>query len=69
MLINYISIGILILFLIENIVNSHSSKIEFVEGDTFVFSNPIRIFCVIIWPITLAVVLKHTIQWVKNILK
>ena len=68
-LINYIAIGTFIMFAVENIIHSYSHQMEYIGEEVPTFDNFTRIFCSIIWPVTLAIVLKHAIQWIKNILK
>ena len=68
-LINYIAIGVLLMFIIECLINSHSHQMEYIGEEVPTFDNFTRAFCAIIWPITLAIILKHIITWIKNILK
>lgn len=68
-LINYIAIGALLMFTIETIISSYSNQMEYIGEEVPTFDNFTRIFCTIAWPITLAIVLKHAIQYIKNILK
>ena len=39
------------------------------EDDEFKFDLITRVFNIILWPLTLAIILKHAIQYIKNILK
>ena len=72
MIISYLAIGVLIMFAMEVWINPHKEEIgEIVneEEEEFKFDWTTRIFNIILWPITLAIILKHLIEWVKNILK
>ena len=69
---NYLVIGAFIMFAMEVWINPHKEEIgEIVneEEEEFKFDWVTRIFNIILWPITLAIILKHLIEWVKNILK
>ena len=68
-LINYIAVGAFIMFAVESIIGSYSHQMERVGEEVPTFDNFTRIFCAIIWPVTLAIILKHAIQYIKNILK
>lgn len=68
-IINYIAIGVLLMFSLESLIKINSNKIENMGEVVPQFDNFTRIFCAIIWPITLAIVLKHAINYIKNILK
>jgi hypothetical protein len=68
---NYIAIGALIMFIMEVIINPHKEKIAAIEKEDkpFQFDWITRTFCIVAWPLALAIILKHAIQWIKNILK
>ena len=68
-LINYLAIGAFIMFAMECIISSYSRQMEYVGEEVPTFDNFTRILCTIAWPITLAIILKHAIQYIKNILK
>lgn len=68
-LVNYIAIGAFIMFAMECIIGSYSNQMENIGEKVPTFDTFTRIFCTIAWPITLAIILKHTIQYIKNILK
>ena len=38
------------------------------EDEPFEFDWITRVFCTLIWPVTLAIVIKHLIEWIKKIL-
>jgi len=69
--VNYIAIGALIMFIMEVIINPHKEEIAAInqEDEPFQFDWITRTFCIVAWPIAFAIILKHAIQWVKNILK
>ena len=68
-LVNYLAIGTFIMFAMECIISSYSNQMEYIGEEVPTFDNFTRAFCAIIWPVTLAIILKHTITWIKNILK
>jgi hypothetical protein len=70
-LINYIAIGALIMFIMEVVIDPHKEEIALIEqeDEPFQFDWITRTFCIIAWPIALAIILKHAITWIKNILK
>ena len=70
-LINYIAIGALIMFIMEIIINPYKEEIAIInqEDEPFQFDWITRTFCIAAWPIALAIILKHVITWIKNILK
>ena len=68
-LINYVAIGAFIMFALQSIISSYSHQMEYIGEKVPTFDNFTRAFCAIIWPVTLAIILKHTITWIKNILK
>ena len=68
-LINYLAIGALLMFAMECLISSYSHQMEFIGEEVPTFDNFTRAFCAIIWPVTLAIILKHAITWIKNILK
>jgi hypothetical protein len=55
----------------EVIINPYKEKIAAIEKEDkpFQFDWITRTFCIVAWPLALAIILKHTIQWIKNILK
>ncbi len=69
--INYVAIGALIMFIMEVIINPHKNEIAVInkEEEPFEFDWVTRTFCIVAWPIALAIILKHAIQYIKNILK
>tara|TARA_B100001093_G_scaffold69578_1_gene60094 strand:+ start:2888 stop:3100 length:213 start_codon:yes stop_codon:yes gene_type:complete len=68
-IINYLAIGIFLMFALEAIIKTYSNQIEYIGEEVPTFDNFTRAFCAVIWPVTLAIVLKHMVQFVKNILK
>jgi hypothetical protein len=66
--INYIAIGALIMFIMEIIINPHKKPIE-QEDEPFEFNWVVRTFCLVAWPVAFAIILKHVIQYIKNISK
>ena len=68
-LVNYLAIGALIMFAIECLISSYSHQMEFIGEEVPEFDNFTRIFCSIIWPITLAILLKTIVDHFKNLLK
>jgi hypothetical protein len=69
--VNYIAIGALIMFIMEVIINPYKEEIAAIEqeDEPFQFDWITRTFCIIAWPIAFAIILKHGIQWIKNMLK
>ena len=67
-ILNYLGIGLLIMFVMELWINPHKEEIATIneEDEPFEFDWITRIFNIILWPITLAIVLKHMVEWVKN---
>ena len=65
---NYLAIGVLIMFAMEVWINPHKGEIVN-EEEEFKFDWVTRIFNIILWPITLAIILRHLIEYIKNILK
>jgi len=69
--INYIAIGALIMFIMEVIINPHKEEIAAINH----FYEPLqstwitRTYFIVAWPVALAIILKHAIQWIKNMLK
>jgi hypothetical protein len=55
----------------EVIINPHKEEISVInkEDEPFEFDWITRTFCIVAWPIALAIILKHAIQYIKNILK
>ena len=70
-IVNYIAIGALIMFIMEVIIDPHRKEIAAMdqEDEPFEFDWITRTFCIVAWPIALAIILKHAIQYIKNILK
>ena len=68
-LVNYLAIGALLMFAIECLISSYSHQMEYIGEEVPTFDNFTRVFCAIIWPITLAIIIKTTIDHIKNILK
>ena len=66
--INYIAIGALIMFIMEIIINPHKKPIK-QEDEPFEFNWVARTFCLVAWPVAFAIILKHAIQYIKNISK
>ena len=69
--INYVAIGALIMFIMEVIINPHKNEISAInkEDEPFEFDWVTRTFCIVAWPVAFAIILKHAIQYIKNILK
>ena len=68
MIISYLAIGTLLMFTMEVWMNpTLESPIK--EDDEFKFDLITRVFNIILWPLTLAIISKHAIQYIKNILK
>ena len=69
--INYVAIGALIMFIMEVIINPHKEEIAVInnEEEPFEFDWITRTFCIVAWPLAFAIILKHAIQYIKNILK
>ena len=55
----------------EVIINPHKEEIAAInqEDEPFEFDWVTRTFCIVAWPVALAIILKHAIQWIKNMLK
>lgn len=68
-LINYLAIGVFLMFVMECLINSYSHQMEYIGEEVPTFDNFTRVFCAIIWPITLAIIIKTIIDQIKNILK
>ncbi|MAW84776.1 MAG: hypothetical protein CL832_10360 [Crocinitomicaceae bacterium] len=66
--ISYIAIGALLMFVLELWIDPHKEEIALInqEEKPFEFDWITRTFCVLIWPVTLAIVLKHMIEWIKK---
>ena len=69
MVLSYFAIGALIMFGMEVWINPHREPVYGEDGEELNFDWITRIFNIVLWPITLAIILKHLIEWVKNILK
>ena len=68
-ILSYLGIGLFLMFVLEALIYAYANKIEFIGEEVPEFDNFTRIFCSIIWPITLAIVLKTVIDHFKNLLK
>ena len=69
MIIGYFAVGLLIMFAMEVWINPHNEeKEEVVEDDEgkFTFDWKTRIFNIVLWPITFAIILKHFIDYLKT---
>tara|TARA_X000000950_G_C13365484_1_gene438218 strand:- start:4 stop:231 length:228 start_codon:yes stop_codon:yes gene_type:complete len=66
--ISYIAVGALLMFVLELWTDPHKEEIALInqEEKPFEFDWITRTFCVLIWPVTLAIVLKHMIEWIKK---
>tara|TARA_B100001287_G_scaffold173192_1_gene145867 strand:+ start:1897 stop:2121 length:225 start_codon:yes stop_codon:yes gene_type:complete len=66
----YLAIGTLLMFVLESLIDPHKEEIAIInqEDDPFEFDWFTRIFCALIWPVTLAIVMKHLVDWIKKIL-
>ena len=65
----YLGIGIFLMFVLEALIYAYANHIEFIGEEVPEFDNFTRLFCSIIWPVTLAVILKTVIDHFKNLLK
>jgi hypothetical protein len=68
MIISYLAIGTLLMFIMEVWMNP-TLESPTNKDDEFKFDLITRAFNIILWPLTLAIILKHAIQYIKNILK
>ena len=70
-ILNYFAIGALLVFAMELWIDPSKKDIVITneEEEEFRFDWITRIFNIVLWPLTLAIVLKHMVEWVKNILK
>ena len=68
-ILSYLGIGLFLMFVLEALIYAYASKIEFMGEEVPEVDNFTRIFRSIIWPITLAIVLKTVIDHFKNLLK
>ena len=66
----YIALGFLLMFSLELLINPHKEEIAIInqEEEPFEFDWFTRVFCALIWPVTLAIVIKHLLEWIKKIL-
>lgn len=66
----YIALGVLLMFSLELLISPHKEEIGIInqEDEPFEFDWVTRVFCALIWPVTLAIVIKHLIEWIKKIL-
>ena len=66
----YIAFGVLLMFSLELLISPHKEEIAIInqEDEPFEFDWITRVFCALIWPVTLAIVMKHLIEWIKKIL-
>ena len=64
----YFSIGSLLMFVLELWIYPHKEEIAIInqEDEPFEFDWFTRGFCALIWPVTLAIVMKHLIEWIKK---
>ena len=69
MIISYFAIGALIMFGMEVWIDPNKEKIEEINEEELKFDWVTRLFNIVLWPITLAIILKHLIEYLKNILK
>ena len=69
MILNYFAIGALIMFGMEVWIDPHKEEIEAINEEELKFDWITRLFNIVLWPITLAIILKHLIEYLKNILK
>ena len=58
------------MFALELLISPHKEEIAIInqEDDPFEFDWFTRVVFAIIWPVTLAIILKHLIDWLKKIL-
>ena len=69
MIISYFAIGALIMFGMEAWIDPNKEKIEEINEEELKFDWITRLFNIVLWPITLAIILKHLFEYLKNILK
>lgn len=69
MILSYFAIGALIMFGMEVWIDPHKEQIEEINEEELKFDWVTRLFNIVLWPITLAIILKHLIEYLKNILK
>lgn len=64
----YITLGTFLMFVLELWMYPHKEEIALIneQEKPFEFDWITRIVCAIIWPVTLAIVLKHMIEWIKK---
>jgi hypothetical protein len=67
----YITLGIFLMFVLELWMYPYKEQIALIneQEKPFEFDWITRIVCAIIWPVTLAIVLKHMIEWIKKFYK
>ncbi len=67
----YITLGTFLMFVLELWMYPHKEEIALIneQEKPFEFDWITRIVCAIIWPVTLAIVLKHMIEWIKKFYK
>ena len=68
-ILNYLAIGALIMFGMESSINTNKEQIKEINEEEVKFDWVTRIFNIVLWPITLAIILKHLVEYLKNILK
>jgi len=69
MILSYFAIGALIMLGMEVWIDTHKEQIEEINEEELKFDWVTRLFNIVLWPITLAIILKHLIEYLKNILK
>ena len=64
----YIALGVLLMFSLELSISPHKEEIAIInqEDEPFEFDWVTRVFCALIWPVTLAIVMKHLLEWIKK---
>ena len=64
----YITLGTFLLFVLEMWMYPHKEEIALIneQEKPFEFDWVTRIVCALIWPVTLSIVLKHMIEWIKK---
>lgn len=62
----YLGIGIFLMFALEALIYAYANHIEFIGEEVPKFDNFTRLFCSIIWPVTLAIMIKAIIDYIKN---
>lgn len=64
----YLALGVLLMFILESLIDPHKEEIAIInqEDEPFEFDWFTRTFCTLIWPVTLAIVLKHLLEWIKK---